>query len=113
MRKRDHWRQHQNASGRQGRPACSTHLGRPNTGDKLRSSNMLRLRLLHPLVRLPRSPLELTQDTSDCWDGSEPVRRVSCDTGCEELESAPSDSPSELLGESQGSEAEAERRSQR
>src|SRR4029450_6122565 len=27
---------------------------RPNTGDKLRSSIMLRLRLLHPLVRRPR-----------------------------------------------------------
>ena len=26
----------------------------PNTGDKLRSSNTLRLRLLHPLVGLPR-----------------------------------------------------------
>src|SRR5262245_49466307 len=32
-------------------PSLRAYLeGRPNTGDKQRSSNMLRLRLLHPLV---------------------------------------------------------------
>jgi hypothetical protein len=32
-------------------------VGPPNTGDKLQSSNMLRLCQLHPLVRRPRVPM--------------------------------------------------------
>ena len=57
------WRRRQRTSGavaqRQRRtwlavqPPSTLLHGPPNTGDKLRSSNTLRLRLLHPLVRRP------------------------------------------------------------
>ena len=35
-------------------PLAAPPIGPPNTGDKLRASNMLNARLLHPLVRRPR-----------------------------------------------------------
>jgi hypothetical protein len=41
-----------------------TPLGLQNTGDKLRASNMLNARLLHPLVRRPRSLLRSETDMS-------------------------------------------------